>query len=139
MKFIATTSDKMKDIQVVSGQLIFSRDDRVIYLDTDTRTSFQQILSISTEEARIKLAYPVSGFYFIENTKTLWEYKSGIWTQLTEPPKENLVFLAREDFPSIGKEEVLYIDKDAIYQWDSSIQDYIAMAGSMDLQWGIIK
>lgn len=140
MKFIATTSDKMQDIQVVSGQLIFSRDDRVIYLDTDERTSFQQILSISTEEERANLAYPVSGFYFIEDTKTLWKYAGGRWEQITEPPKENMVFLAKEDFPTIGKEEVLYIDKDAIYQWNDSVQEYISMTGSVsDLHWGVIE
>ena len=47
MKFIATTSNKVESIKVASGQLIFSRDDRVIYLDSDLgRTSFQQIITL---------------------------------------------------------------------------------------------
>ena len=39
MKFIATTSEKIKDINFVPGQMIFSQDDRVIYLDTTERIS----------------------------------------------------------------------------------------------------
>lgn len=132
MKFIATTSDKMESINVVSGQLIFSRDDRVIYLDTDVRTSFQQIMTVAKEETLEKLTSPVQGFYFVEDTTTLWRFKNGEWTQLTEKPGEHLVFLERENFPAIGKEKVLYIDKDKMYQWDNETQTYITMN---DLLW----
>ena len=62
MKFIATTSDKISSIDVVSGQLLFSRDDRVIYLDTDKRTSFQQIITVVDEDTRLNLISPVSQF-----------------------------------------------------------------------------
>ena len=54
MKFIATTSDKLDQIPVKQGQLIFSRDDRVVYLDSDKRTSFQQIITLVDEEQRKK-------------------------------------------------------------------------------------
>lgn len=124
MRFIATTSDKMNSIDIESGQLIFSRDDRVIYLDTDVRTSFQQIITVVNEQTRQELISPVSGFYFIEDTKTLWRYNNSIWEQLTEPPKENLVFAERENFPVQGQEEVLYVDKDTIYTWDANNNVY---------------
>lgn len=124
MRFIATTSDKMNSIDIESGQLIFSRDDRVIYLDTDVRTSFQQIITVVNEQTRQELVSPVSGFYFIEDTKTLWRYNNSIWEQLTEPPKENLVFAERENFPVQGQEEVLYVDKDTIYTWDANNNVY---------------
>jgi len=142
MKFIATTSDKMKDISIVSGQLIFSRDDRVIYLDAGSeRTSFQQIISVVNEEVRQNLISPVTGFYFVEEEKTLWNYdKNKVWTQLTGVPNESIVFLSRENFPETGVEKVLYVDKQTIYQWDSSTKDYIAMGagGGGDLSWGTI-
>lgn len=141
MKFIATTSDKMQDISITSGQLIFSRDDRIIYLDAGTeRTSFQQIISVVDEETRQNLISPVRGFYFVEKEKTLWKYnKDTTWTQITEPPKENVVFLSRENFPETGVENVLYVDKKTIYQWDNSTQDYIAMgASATELNWGSI-
>lgn len=127
MRFIATTSDKMNSIDIESGQLIFSRDDRVIYLDTDVRTSFQQIITVVNEQTRQELISPVSGFYFIEDTKTLWRYNNSIWEQLTEPPKENLVFAERENFPVQGQEEVLYVDKDTIYTWDANNNVYTKM------------
>lgn len=127
MKFIATTSDKMNSIAVQSGQLIFSRDDRVIYLDTDVRTSFQQIITVVNEETRQKLTSPVSGFYFVKDTKMLWNYEGGQWLQITEPPKENLVFADYASFPAIGEEQVLYVDKEKIYQWNASSKKYTEM------------
>lgn len=125
MRFIATTSDKMDDIDIVSGQLIFSRDDRVIYLDTDVRTSFQQIITVVNEQTRQELVSPVNGFYFIEDTKTLWRYNNSQWQQVTEPPKENLVFAEKNNFPIKGQENVLYVDKNTIYTWDSENNVYI--------------
>lgn len=125
MRFIATTSDKMNDIDIVSGQLIFSRDDRVIYLDTDVRTSFQQIITVVNEQTRQELVSPVNGFYFIEDTKTLWRYNNSQWQQVTEPPKENLVFAEKNNFPIKGQENVLYVDKNTIYTWDSENNVYI--------------
>lgn len=125
MRFIATTSDKMDDINIVSGQLIFSRDDRVIYLDTDVRTSFQQIITVVNEQTRQELVSPVNGFYFIEDTKTLWRYNNSQWQQVTEPPKENLVFAEKNNFPIKGQENVLYVDKNTIYTWDNENNVYI--------------
>lgn len=128
MKFIATTSEKIKDIQVQSGQLIFSRDDRVIYLDTDVRTSFQQIITLVSEEVRQKLTSPVQGFYFIKDTKTLWNYDGSVWSQLSSEPKENIVFGDYSTFPQVGEEGVLYVDKTKFYQWDADTQAYYAMS-----------
>lgn len=136
MKFIATTSDKLDSISIVSGQLIFSRDERVIYLDTDVRTSFQQIITVASEEVRQGLTSPVQGFYFVKGSKILWNYENGVWTQITEQPKESLVFASYEEFPEIGEEKVLYCDKDKIYQWDNESQSYIEMGS---LNWEAIS
>ena len=133
MKFIATTQDKLDSIAVQSGQLIFSRDNRVIYLDTDVRTSFEQIMTVANETVRQGLTSPVQGFYFVQETKTLWHYEAQTWTRITEPPKESLVFAAYEEFPIIGEEKVLYCDKDKIYQWDNESQSYIEM-GSLSCE-----
>lgn len=140
MKFIATTSDKIKDISIVSGQLIFSRDDRVIYLDSGKeRTSFQQILSVPTEEFRLELTFPIQGFYFVEDTKILWRYQNGAWLQVTEPPKESVVFLSQKDFPEQGKEGILYVDGNSIYRWNDATQNYSQIgAGGETLNWGAI-
>lgn len=128
MKFIATTSDKLESIAIVSGQLIFSRDNRVIYLDAgEERTSFQQIITLFSEELRENLTSPLQGFYFVMDTKTLWSYNGLEWAQVTEKPKENLVFSNYEDFPAQGEEKVLYVDNKNIYQWNKDTNGYVEM------------
>lgn len=140
VKFIATTSDKLSSINIKAGQIIFSMDERAIYLDTDVRTSFQQIITLVREEIRQNLTSPIKGFYFVKDTKVLWHYEDGVWTQVSGgTPQEKLYFLSRENFPAQGEEEVLYVDKDAIYQWDSETSSYIMMGGDAKLTWESIS
>lgn len=140
IKFIATTSDKLSSIDVKMGQLIFSMDERAIYLDTDVRTSFKQIMTLAKEANRQNLTSPVTGFYFIKDTKVLWNYEDGVWTQISGgTPQEKLYFMSRENFPLQGEEEVLYVDKDAIYQWDNETSTYIQMGGDAQLKWESIS
>ena len=140
VKFIATTSDKLSSINVKMGQLIFSMDERAIYLDTDVRTSFKQIITLAKEQLRQNLTSPVTGFYFIKDTKVLWNYESGVWTQISGgTPQEKLYFMSRENFPVQGEEEVLYVDKDAIYQWDNETLTYNIMGGNAQLKWELIS
>ena len=130
MKFIATTSSKMNSIPVVSGQMIFSRDDRVIYLDAESaRTSFQSIITIVDEETRQSLTSPVEGFYFVEETVILWRYSNSTWTQITKVEDEDIVFANNAGMPATGKDKVLYVnsDDDTIYRWDATKSSYIAM------------
>lgn len=124
MKFIATTSDKIKDIAVISGQLIFSRDDRVIYLDTNERTSFQQIITLLDEEQRLGIVAPVSGYYFIKETKILWLYDNNEWIQITETPEKEVIY---GQLPDEGKENVIYMNEQKIYRWSDESKSYIEM------------
>ena len=128
MKFIATTSDKIKDIAIVNGQMIFSRDDRVIYLDSDQRTSFQTIITLVDENQRLNLVSPVSGFYFVIETKNFWYYENDSWS-LIAGEKQNLFYQSKNDFPSVGQTDLLYIDSKShiMYEWDTNSNDYIAM------------
>ena len=117
MKFIATTSDKMSGIPLLSGQLIFSRDDRVIYLDSDQRTAFTTFIIIDTEAERKNLVSPISAFYFVEETAILWRYDKK-WKALNEPPKERLIFADAEGKPETGEENILYVEGKKLYRWD---------------------
>lgn len=138
MRFIATTSDKVNDIAIRSGQLIFSRNDRVIYLDTDVRTSFQQIMTVANEETRQNLAFPVQGFYFVQDTKALWNY-NGEWSLVSGgAPKESLVFADYANFPRPGEPGVLYIDKNRMFQWEPESGTYLEI-GSSKLEWEAIS
>ena len=40
LKVVSTTSDKLDSIDIVYGQLIFSRDNRAIYFDTEEEAQF---------------------------------------------------------------------------------------------------
>lgn len=134
LKVVSTTSDKLDNIDVTYGQLIFSRDDRVIYFDTDERTTYQAIISIASEEFRKKLVKPVNGYYFIEETGAIWKYDStrySKWRQITTPPKDYVIFNEKDIFPAIGSEDVLYVDKDVIYRYIDG--DYVEMNS---LKWG---
>jgi hypothetical protein len=75
MKFITTTSDKVASIDIVSGQLIFSRDNRVMYLDSSAgRTEYNTIITLATEQQRAGMLYPVIAFYYVEDTAMFWRY-----------------------------------------------------------------
>jgi hypothetical protein len=79
MHFIATTSDKLGTVEVKAGQLIFVQDERAMYLDTtDTRTSYQAIIKVPSEEARGRLQSPVEGYYYVISTNTLWSYFNSV-------------------------------------------------------------
>jgi uncharacterized membrane protein len=71
MHFIATTSDKLESIAIVAGQLIFCLDTRVIYLDTDKRTSYQAIINVVDEETRQAIESPLEGYYYVRKENTL--------------------------------------------------------------------
>ena len=129
MKFISTTSAKVSSIPVQVGQLIFSTDDRVIYLDSssDNRTTFQQIITLVTEEQRLTGTNFVNGYYFVEETTILWRYNDSIWTQLTNSPEEKIIFIDEVNLPKVGREKTLYITEKALYKWRKLQQDYTSI------------
>lgn len=127
MKFIATDSAQISNIEITSGQVIFSRDNHTIYLDTgNTRTEYKSIISIPSEQARIAMVSPVAGYYFVEDTSILWSWNSTSgWIQITYPPSESVVFEPYAQFPQVGQTNVLYVDNDTMYVWDSTEQEYV--------------
>lgn len=127
MKFIATTSDKVNSIKITSGQLIFSRDDRVMYLDSDIgRTSFQQIITLINDQQRLNLTTPLEGFYFVKETCSLWSYMGGAWACISSE-SSTYSYDSKDDFPTNGKKEKIYIDttKNKMYLWNETELDYV--------------
>lgn len=125
---IATTSDRVKDLVIKNGQLVFIQDKGRIAFDfNDKRIFYNQITELDTEYERSSLESPSSGYYFIIETATLWSYQDD-WIQITTPP-ENIVFIGTE-LPSLGKEQTLYVDKDdkQISVWDEATNEYIVVA-----------
>ena len=65
MKFYTGTKDKLENLSISDGQLIFIHDTREIYLDVNgERTTYSQIITLVDDEQRESLI-PVPGFYFV--------------------------------------------------------------------------
>lgn len=125
---IATTSDRVKDLVIKNGQLVFIQDKGRIAFDfKDKRTFYNQITELDTEYERSSLESPSSGYYFIIESATLWSYQDE-WIQITTPP-EDIVFIGTE-LPSLGKEQTLYVDKDdkQISVWDEATSNYVTVS-----------
>ena len=118
LKVVSTTAERLGQLPVDYGQLIFVKDTRELYFDhQEGRTLYNQIIILETEEQRKGMPYPVSAFYFVKETGVIWRYEENKWVVITNPPSEQIEFLPRESFPTIGKENILYIDDTRIYRW----------------------
>lgn len=78
LSLYATTGERVKELPIVNGQLIFVQDKHRIALDfNDKRRFYNQIEELNTEAERQSLLAPISGmYYFIIDTATLWTYQS---------------------------------------------------------------
>lgn len=125
----ATLGERVKDLTIKDGQLIFVQDKHRIALDFNGKRRFyNQIEELNTELERTSLLAPISGmYYFVIETAVLWTYRSG-WIQITTKPEE-IVFIGTE-IPTLGSANKLYIDKvnKEISIWDSEINGYITVA-----------
>lgn len=131
LSVITTKSNRLSELEVSYGQLIFCQDKRTIYFDTDERIAYEQIILLIDENQRLGIT-PVPSFYFVEDTAILWRYDNDNgWRQLTTPPSEQIVFLNRIEFPPIGKDKVLYVSESAIYRWQNG--EYTDISS---IQWG---
>ena len=125
LKVVSTTSDRLGQLSVEYGQLIFVRDTRELYFDHQQgRIPYNQIIILETEDQRLNMLFPVIGFYFVKETGIVWRYENK-WNAITTPPSERIEFLPKNLFPQIGKENVLYIDEVKIYRWLGS--EYVEM------------
>lgn len=127
---VATTSDRVKDLVIKNGQMVFVRDKGRIAFDfKGKRTFYNQITELETEYERSSLSDPSDGYYFVIDTAVLWFY-NGEWTQITTPP-EDIVFIGVE-LPELGqaKAGTLYVNKaeKEISVWDEESNSYIVVA-----------
>ena len=109
-KIVATTSDKVKNLVIKNGQLIFVQDKgRVAFDFKDKRVFYNQITELDKEQERTSLSSPVNGYYFVIETAVLWLY-NGEWIQITTPPRD-VVFIGVE-LPELGqaKTGTLYVN-----------------------------
>lgn len=128
LKVIATSSSRIRDLVIKSGQLIFLQDlGRIAFDFNGKRTFYNQIVELESEAERLALVNPIGGYYFVISSAVLYFYKDG-WTQITERPQE--VLFVGVELPELGQEGKLYVDKDdrEISVWDDETDTYIAVA-----------
>lgn len=130
MSLIATTSSRVKDLTIKNGQLIFIQDlGRIAFDFKNKRIFYNQIVELNTEGDRVTLDNPISGYYFVIDTATLWFYQDE-WVQITEKPEE-VVFIGVE-LPELGqaKENALYVNKmeREIAVFDSASNEYVIVS-----------
>lgn len=130
LKVIATSSSRIKDLVIKSGQLIFIQDLKRIAFDfNNKRVFYNQITELDTEADRLALENPLKGYYFVIGSACLWSYQDE-WIQITEKPQE-VVFIGVE-LPELGsaKEGMLYVNKAEreIAVFDSASNEYVIVS-----------
>lgn len=128
MSLVATSSSRIRELQIKNGQLVFIQDlGRIAFDYNDKRVFYNQIVEVEREEDRQSLENPLSGYYFVIDSACLWFYKDG-WTQITEKPNE--VLFIDVELPQLGQQGKLYVDTDdrEISVWDEGAGSYITVA-----------
>lgn len=129
MRIVYTTSNRLDELNIEDGQIIFVVDTRTIYFDMkNKRTSYSTIFVFETEDERLAMESPAQGFYFVEETNVVWRYKTQ-WIQITPQGLNPIVFGEEiSSFPERGMEGILYCGDSAIYKWNSYQSSYHLIA-----------
>lgn len=132
LSVIATTSERIRNLTIKNGQLIFLQDlGRIAFDFKDKRKFYNQIEELDTELTRKGLESPVNGvYYFVIETAVLWTYRNNEWVQITTPPEE-IVFIGTE-FPELGCKQTIYANttdgNEHIAIWNEESSDYKIVA-----------
>lgn len=125
----ATTGERVKQLPISNGQLIFVQDKHRIAFDYNSkRVFYNQIIELETELERTSLLAPISDmYYFVIESAVLWTYRGG-WIQITSKPEE-IVFIGTQ-MPELGQEKTLYVNKEnkEISVFDSASNAYIVVS-----------
>lgn len=135
-QIVVTNANRLSDLSIGDAQLVFIRDKSRIAFDFNgTRTFYNEITTLATEQERTSLLNPVvEHFYFIAETMTLWTYQDTGWVRLTHEEKEVIYFL--DSLPESGSEDKLYVNKKekTISIWDDETQEFSKISGVDTIQ-----
>lgn len=114
--FIVASADKVPDIDVNFGNLIYCEELRKIYLDGINGRQCYDGVSILLTDAERETIFepPEGGFYFVEETKTLWRLYDGEWTSINSS-SGGVIFVS--ELPPVGEPERLYVKETEAYVW----------------------
>lgn len=137
VRVYTTVAAKLDKLPVSDGNLVFVSDTHRLYLDYNgLRIGYNCIQEFATDKDRTDKLAPVEGYYYVEETGVMWRYKDG-WTQLTPSNLQPFVFeTSVTDFPTEGKENMVYVADKAIYKWNAATRTYMCVANNTE--WTII-
>lgn len=137
VRVYTTVAAKLDKLPVSDGNLVFVSDTHRLYLDYNgLRIGYNCIQEFTTDKDRTDKLAPVEGYYYVEETGVMWRYKDG-WTQLTPSNLQPFVFeTSVTDFPTEGKENMVYVADKAIYKWSAATRTYECIANNTE--WTII-
>lgn len=128
----ATVSERVKDLAIKNGQLIFIQDKNRIAFDFGgKRVFYNQIEELKTDEERLVLEAENGIYYFVIDTAILWTYQDK-WIQITSPP-EKILFVGIE-LPELGSANKLYINRNKrnISVWNDDTNEYVVVGEAND-------
>lgn len=133
-KIIATTSDRLKDLTIKDGQLVFVYDKGRLAMDyKGERVFYNQIIELAKDVDRISIESPIDGkYYFVIETACLWYY-SGKWIKVTSTGGDT-VFIC-DELPELGSAGKVYVDKTnkSISIWDDMTREYVVVADKTNI------
>lgn len=133
MKLIYTIPSKLDSLEQVDGQVIFIPADNRIALDIKgQRFIYKTIQVFDTDEERINAILATPGFYFVEETGSLWRLTNSETWRLIASAENNFIFYREneENLPSIGAEGTLYYTDRGFYNWKSQFNNYNLIANA---------
>lgn len=132
MKLIYTSAERLNDLPIADGQIIWVPNDNMLCLDMhDYRFTYKTIRTFPTEEARLNDSLAQEGFYYVEATNLIWrKTANGTWRQVTSSGEPIIYGETEEVFPSIGLNNTLYYTDHGIYNWKSQLNKYNLIANA---------
>ena len=128
-----TTSERLPELEVSNGQLIFVKDKRQVYFDwSGVRVDYNLITVFETERQRLEEENPIEGFYYVEETAILWRFHDEHWIQINSSPDNPIYFGEQETLPRPGNPNKLYVTDKIIYKWDSLLEDYVIVSNKTE-------
>lgn len=132
MKLIYTSAERLNDLPIADGQIIWVPNDNMLCLDMhDYRFTYKTIRTFPTEEARLNDSFAQEGFYYVEATNLIWrKTANGTWRQVTFSGEPIIYGETEEVFPPIGLNNTLYYTDHGIYNWKSQLNKYNLIANA---------
>lgn len=131
LKLYHTTSSKLPDLEMKEGNMIFVSDMQTLYLDFNgMRLPYNGVRTFATDGDRLGLLSPVEGWYYVEETNVVWQYKENAWRQITPSDLNPIYFGGESSFPKTGVTGRLYVTDSRIYKWDAATKKYVVVANT---------